>query len=81
MTVVLPDSPTTRSLAKEQEIVSDTVDSPTTGPPSKEQEAVSAGAVAMNCLEEEIDPKDYPALDSKQIRLKTDNNEDKSSIY
>jgi hypothetical protein len=44
---------------------------PSTEPPSKEQQGVSA-VVAMNCFEETIDPKDYPALDSKNICLQTD---------
>jgi hypothetical protein len=62
-------SATTGSLTKEQEAASAAaVDStsPTTEPPSKEQQAVSA-AVAMNCFQETIDPKDYPALDSKSL--------------
>jgi hypothetical protein len=39
--------------------------------PSKEEKAVSA-AVAVNCFEEPINPKDYPMLHSKGICLKTD---------
>jgi hypothetical protein len=45
---------------------------PSTEPPLKEQQAVSA-AVAMNHLEETVDPKDYPTLNSKNmICLQTD---------
>jgi hypothetical protein len=39
--------------------------------PLKAEKAVSA-AVAVNCFEESINPKDYPTLDSKGICLKTD---------
>jgi hypothetical protein len=38
---------------------------------SKEEKAVSA-AVAVNCFEKLIEPKDYPTLDSKGICLKTE---------
>jgi hypothetical protein len=46
-------------------------DPPSTEPPSKEEQAVSA-AVVMNCFEGTVNPKDYPALVSKNICLQTD---------
>jgi hypothetical protein len=75
-TVIVPDqSHHSGSLAKEQETVSaaavDLTCSPTTEPNSKEHHAASA-AVAINCFEETIDPKDYPTLGSKNICLKMD---------
>jgi hypothetical protein len=44
---------------------------PSTEPPSKEQQALSA-AVAMNRFEETVDPKDYPTLNSKNIKTDKD---------
>jgi hypothetical protein len=50
---------------------SSSTEPPSTEPPLKEQQAVSA-AVAMNRLEETVDPKNYPTLNSKNTCLQTD---------
>ena len=50
---------------------SSSTEPPSTDPLLKEQQVVSA-AVAMNGLEETVDPKDYPTLNSKNICLQTD---------
>jgi hypothetical protein len=50
---------------------SSSTEPPSTDPLLKEQQVVSA-AVAMNGLEETVDPKDYPSLNSKNICLQRD---------
>ncbi len=64
------ESPSTEQPSSTEPLSSRT-EPPSTEPPSKEQQAVSA-AVAINCFEETVDPKDYPTLSSKNICLQTD---------